>query len=93
MAQVKRYPAEFVARVKAEYPKRPTLHKLLDDGESLVGRYLDDSSTGGLNAALVIQMIDENKVAELRSSAQALVRRKELYAEWSALASKMFYGR
>ncbi|MBD5389308.1 hypothetical protein HDR63_03595 [bacterium] len=38
------YPQYFVALVKATYPKSPDLHKALDKGSEIVGRYLDDSS-------------------------------------------------
>jgi hypothetical protein len=37
------YTPEFIARVKAAYPDYSDLHRLLDSGGVMVGRYLCDS--------------------------------------------------
>lgn len=57
MAKEKKYPAEFVARAKSEYPDWPELHKALDANSEFVGRYLDDNSSGGIAPKVVSSMI------------------------------------
>ena len=39
----KGYPADFVSKVKAEFPDWDELHQALDAGSDFVGRYLNDS--------------------------------------------------
>ena len=86
----KKYPAEFVKRVKAEYPNFTELHQALDRGADIAGRYLDDSSQGGVSAREVVKMIDSKQVKQLREKADGLVRRQKLYGEWAVLAQMMF---
>lgn len=92
----KQYPAEFVERVKKEYPDwgvtRPDLHKALDSGNQFVGRYLDDSSQGGIDPKEVVKMIDLGQIQGLRQKADKLARRQNLYRDWSKIAQKMFYS-
>ena len=89
----KQYPAEFVKRVKAAYPDWPDLHKALDKGSEIVGRYLDDSREGGIDPHEVVKMIDQGQVQALRQKADELVLRQKLYTEWGKIADRMFYGR
>ena len=89
----KQYPANFVERVKAEYPNWPDLHKALDSGNQFAGRYLDDSSQGGISPSEVVKMIDSGRVLELRNKADQLIRRQKLYSDWGKLVRSMFYGR
>ena len=39
------YPKDFVERVKKALPQETDLHKHLDQGDEIVGRYLDDMSS------------------------------------------------
>jgi len=41
MRENRKYPAEFVKRVKAEHHNWPELRRALDNGSEFVGRYLD----------------------------------------------------
>lgn len=93
MSEKEKYPAEFVKRAKAEYPNWPELHRALDSGNQVAGRYLDDSSSGGISPAEVVVMIDHNRVQELRKKADQLVRRQKLYSDWSDIAQEIFYAR
>lgn len=89
----KKYPAEFVKRAKAEYPNWAELHKALDGDNEFVGRYLDDSSQGGISPDEIVKLIDQNKVQELRQKADQLIRRRKLYGDWYDIAQEMFYAR
>lgn len=84
------YPADFVSRVKAEFPDLPSLHSALDDGRDLVGRFLDDNGDENIEPETIIELIDAGKVDELRAEAQKLCIRGELYREWQRLAKEMF---
>lgn len=88
----KKYSAEFVNKAKAEYPNWTELHKALDSGNEFVGRYLDDSSQGGISPDEIVKLIDQNKVQELRKKADQLIRRKKLYSDWYDIAQEMFYA-
>ncbi|MFA6270434.1 MAG: hypothetical protein WC657_04480 [Candidatus Paceibacterota bacterium] len=91
MAEKKQYPADFVRRAKEEYPNWPDLHKALNSGNEFVGRYLDDSSQGGISPYEIVKLIDQNKVQELRQKADQFIRRKKLYSDWYDTAQEMFY--
>jgi len=73
-----KYTEDFISRIKKEYPNYTNLHKHLDNGSEMVGRYLNDS----------FGMITENDVMlaisleELRGKAIGIKRKKELYVEW-----------
>ena len=73
-----KYTKDFIGRAKKEYPNYTNLHKHIDNGSEMVGRYLNDS----------FGMITEKDVMlatsleELREKAIGIKRKKELYAEW-----------
>ena len=89
----KKYPADFVKRAKAEYPSWPELHKALDSGNQLAGKYLDDASQGEISPNEVVKMIYAGQVQQLRAKADRLARRRKLYRDWGNIAESMFYGR
>lgn len=81
-----RYPKEFVAKVKAEFPDWTELHKKLDEGNAFVGRYLDDNSNFDMKAADIVKAFNEGRQDEVKKAAEQCVRRQELYAEWGEIA-------
>lgn len=88
----KKYPTDFIARVKAEFPKRsnPMMHKALDTGSEFVGRILSDGCSH-LNPEDVVKMIEGGKIHLLLKKAQNYIEVQRLYEEWGRLADKMFY--
>ena len=88
-----RYPVKFVNEVKATYPNSPDLHRALDRGGEIVGRYLDDYSGGNIGPDEIVKMIDSGCVHDLRKRAERLNIRKKLWGEWCTIAEKMFYAR
>lgn len=85
----RQYPSEFVAAVKQMLPldgsaTSQSIHAALDNGSIIVGRYLDDSSSGGIPPQMVIECLEGglDHVIELRTLAKRLVRIRELYSTW-----------
>jgi len=73
------YTQELIAEVKELYPDSEQMHKLADEGNAFLGRYLDDSSPTGmsLNDVLLATSLDE-----LQKKARDMKRRVELYHKW-----------
>jgi hypothetical protein len=81
------YPKEFVNAVKTEYPDRLEMHEALDAGDEAVGDYLSKESTSIIGPDLVIELIDQGKIGELKAEAQKRLRGRKLHAEWCALVN------
>ena len=81
------YPAEFVSKVKATYPDWEDLHRHLDDGHPIVGRYLDDSRYWTMKPHLVVEMITTGRVEELLAEAQKKVIAGDLYSKWCEISN------
>ncbi len=86
------YTDEFIERVKTQYPHDERLHRLMDDGAFFAGRYLDDFSNGRIDPKDVVAAVeasengDEELLQKLKSDAEDLIRREELYKEWGKQA-------
>jgi len=79
----KKYPADFIERVKAEFPDFEQLHKMLDSGNPVVGRILEDNrGWGGLTPQSFLKRWEEGKEKEIRDIAAKSVRINDLYNEW-----------
>lgn len=79
------YPSDFKERVKKEFPTGGRLHKKLDTGDVIVGRYLDDSVPAGISPEEVLRALDTQELGSLRTLAKQAIRRKNLYREWYKL--------
>lgn len=75
------YPKEFVDAVKAEYPDMEVLHTALDRGSDIVARYLDELRSEDLKPEVIVKMINEGRVAELKAEAEKRIRRTRLYGQ------------
>jgi hypothetical protein len=87
----KTYPDDFKKRVIAEFPNCVGLHKALESGSDIVGRYLDDSSTGGISAETIIKAFEDNEREKVLEMAKKIVRIKALCEEWYALRRSGVY--
>jgi hypothetical protein len=88
MAEGRKYPAEFVSRVKAEFPDAPMLHTCLDACSGYVGSYLRDKRSE-IHCRHIVEMIDQGQIQELRTRAIQVDRRQRLYREWEEIVAKM----
>lgn len=72
------YTQEFINRVKQLYPENTRMHELAEEGSYFLGRFLDDSSSGGISPDEVLKLSHE----ELVSKAKIMQERRELYADF-----------
>lgn len=73
------YTQELIREVKELYPNSPDMHKAAESGRDILGRYLDDSSTGGMS---VDKILLATSLDELQKEARLIKRKKELYGKW-----------
>lgn len=60
------YTQEFIYRVKALYPNSAEMHRLADEGNYFLGRWLDDSSSGGFSPEHILNTPYEKLMQEAR---------------------------
>jgi len=77
------YPEDFIKEVKEVYPDSPDMHRLADEGQYFLGRYLDDSSGGGIPLDTVLTALT---LEELQVKARTEKRKINLYRRWSEIA-------
>lgn len=80
------YPEDFVSAVKSAYPDWANMHRALEVGSEMVGSYLDDTRHWAPNPGVVVEMIDEGRVDELRAEAKKHATALELYKQWGKIA-------
>ena len=72
------YAQEFIDRVKKLYPNSAEMHRLAEEGNYFLGRWLDDSSSGGLSPSEVLNTPYEDLIRR----AQEMDAKRELYADF-----------
>ena len=72
------YTHEFINRVKELYPDCAEMHKLAEEGNYFLGRWLDDSSEGGFSPSKILNTPHE----ELKRQAEILKKKRELYGDF-----------
>lgn len=72
------YTSEFINRVKELYPTCEEMHRLADEGNPFLGRWLDDSSSGGFGPDEVLN----TPYKKLVEKALAMKKRRELYSDF-----------
>lgn len=76
------YPEDFVKRVKKAYPDWKRLHKALDSGSCMVGKYLSDNTCDSISLEKILKAKDLKK---LQNVAELALERNMLYTEWCTL--------
>jgi hypothetical protein len=73
------YTQELINEVKELYPNSAEMHKLAENGNAYLGRYLDDSCNGsiGFDEILLATSLDE-----LEKIARLMKRKVLLYKKW-----------
>lgn len=80
------YTQELINEVKELYPNETKMHELAESGNSFLGRYLDDSSFGGIAVDTILLA---TSLSELQEKARILKRKKQLYSKWSLEIQKV----
>ena len=73
------YSAKLISEVRACYPENTEIHKLADEGATFLGRYLDDSSGGGIPLDTILCAIT---LEELQAKARIAKRKILCYRMW-----------
>jgi len=81
------YTEDFKKEVKELYPDFPEMHKLLDNGGTFLGRYLDDSCEGSIS---IKDILDATNLEDLQEKARYMQRKVNLYIKWCQLYDKEF---
>ncbi|MBI2099125.1 hypothetical protein HYT45_01780 [Candidatus Uhrbacteria bacterium] len=81
---MRQYPAEFVERVKVEYPDHVIIHRLLDQNSHEVGEWLK-APLMSLNPDDVLEHICGETIYILKEEIKRYRRRLALYYEWQVL--------
>ena len=69
---------DFVSRVKDLYPDSAEMHRLAEEGNAFIGRYLDDSSSVNISPDTILNTSYE----ELIKRAMILKQKQKLYADF-----------
>ncbi len=73
-----KYSREFIEKVKRAYPDNTEIHKLADNNNYLLGRYLDDGR-GHITHKEVLQA---ESLEKIQDKAKQIEEREKLYSEW-----------
>lgn len=68
------------------------MRKRLDEGQEIVGRYLDDSRYGGVSAKEIVEACESMNVQGIYQKAKRQMAIEELYGEWSELYRNQHQG-
>ena len=67
---------KFIEEVKELYPSFTSLHKAVENGSGLVGRYLDDAEDGKISYK---KILEATSLDDLKEEANRIERRLKLY--------------
>jgi len=74
-----KYSKELIAEVKELFPNSKEMHNHAEQGNEILGRYLDDSSSGGIPIDTVLLA---TSLEEIQKLARSQKRKIELYRKW-----------
>lgn len=74
-----KYSPQFIAKVKRLYPFSSEIHRHVDNGNEILGRYLDDSSSGGIDPDKILSI---HHIDAIHALARERKEKIALYAEW-----------
>lgn len=86
------YSEEFKQKVLSTLGDSEEMRKRLDEGQEIVGRYLDDSRYGGVSAKEIIEACESMNVQGIYQKAKRQMAIEELYGEWSELYRNQHQG-
>lgn len=86
------YSEEFKQKVLSTIGDSEEMRKRLDEGQEIVGRYLDDSRYGGVSAKEIVEACESMNVQGIYQKAKRQMAIEELYGEWSELYRNQHQG-
>ena len=79
------YSEEFKQKVLSTLGDSEEMRRKLDEGQEIVGRYLDDSRYGGVSAKEIVEACESMNIQGIYQKAKRQMTIEELYREWSEL--------
>ena len=76
------YSDEFKQKVLSTLGDSEEMRKRLDEGQEIVGRYLDDSRYGGISAKEIVEACEQMNYQGIYQKAKRQLALDELYGEW-----------
>lgn len=73
------YTKQLIDEVKELYPTSTEMHKLAEQGNAFLGRYLDDSSPTGIP---IDEILLATSLDDLQKKARLYKRKVNLYKKW-----------
>lgn len=73
------YSDELILKVKELYPESKEMHALAENGSMMLGRWLDDSSSGELPVDWILK---QTSLVQILSKAQNIRDKRNLYMLW-----------
>jgi hypothetical protein len=86
------YSEEFKQKVLSTLGDSEEMRKRLDEGQEIVGRYLDDSRYVGVSAKEIVEACESMNVQGIYQKAKRQMAIEELYGEWSELYRNQHQG-
>ena len=86
------YSEEFKQKVLSTLGDSEEMRKRLDEGQEIVGRYLDDSRYGGVSAKEIVEACESMNVQGIYQKAKRQIAIDELYGEWIELYQNQRQG-
>ncbi len=74
-----KYNKEFVDKVKKLYPNSPEMHRHAEQGNAILGRYLDDSSSSTID---IDWLLKQNDIIVIHLKCENMKAKVDLYKEW-----------
>lgn len=76
------YSEEFKQKVLSTLGDSEEMRKRLDEGQEIVGRYLDDSRYSGVSSKEIVEAVESNNLAGIYMKAKKQLAVEQLYGEW-----------
>ena len=76
------YSEEFKQKVLSTLGDNEEMRKRLDEGQEVVGRYLDNSRYAGVSAREIVEAVENKNLAEVYMKAKKQLAVEQLYTEW-----------
>lgn len=73
------YTQDLIKEVKELYPNDEKIHQLADSGHVMLGRYLDDSSSGSVS---LNEILLATNLEEIQNKARLIKRKIAVYRKW-----------
>ena len=86
------YSEEFKQKVLSTLGDSEEMRKRLDEGQEIIGRYLDDSRYNGVSAKEIVEACESMNVQGIYQKAKRQMAIEELYGVWSELYCNQHQG-